>query len=351
MLLQAYGIDRGGWLVAVVGLVAFALGGCKSNDAIDPQPDPTTIAVTTTVSTAPATAFGIALPSGGKAVVARSLDESGKATAHLALKANPGSYAALRVFIDGVEVATLQAPTFETELRFDRDGARAVVVKGYDASGAERETAALSVEVSGGCLSELERSGVNFRLAPSTKGITDPVYVGPQVDGVALRYRTSSKPDAILVACEMVGHVRRLAGLVKSMGFDEIVHIGTYNYRNMRNPTCEKNNSCKLSQHSYGTALDIHAIAKAGTKLTYSTLKDWVVTPMPTCPGKAKTEGDKALHSLACQMRAKNLFSIILTPNYNATHRDHFHVDLTANSATIRGDYTVDPEDPEVWDE
>lgn len=351
MLLQALTSGGGRWLVAIVGLAVGVLCGCRSKDPVEPPADSTTATSATTTTTALATSFGIVAPSAGKATVARSVDESGKAIARLALKANPGPHAGLRVFIDGVQAAVLEAPDFATELRFDRDGTRAVVVKGYDGTGAERETAALSVEVSGGCLSELERSGVAFHLAPPTKGITDAVYVGPQVDGVALRYRTSSKPDAILVACEMVSHVRRLAGLVKSMGFDEIVHIGTYNYRNMRNPTCEKNNTCKLSQHSHGTALDIHAIAKAGTKVTYSTLKDWVVTPMPTCPGKAKTEGDKALHNLACQMRAKNLFSIILTPNYNATHRDHFHVDLTANSATIRGDYTVDPEDPEVWDE
>jgi hypothetical protein len=26
------------------------------------------------------------------------------------------------------------------------------------------------------------------------------------------------------------------------------------------------------------------------------------------------------------------IFNIILTPNYNAAHRDHFHVDLTPNA-------------------
>jgi Extensin-like protein C-terminus len=362
MLVQAW-CRCGRWLAAGAGLtsairvvgatvlVSLAVAGCETAHREEPRTE-TTSAPTVTPESPPLAAFGITKPSGGKTSLARAVDDAGKLTATLDLEAALGPHASMRVFVDGVEAATLAAPDFRTQLKFDRDGVRSVVVRAYDKDNAEKATAALTVEVSGGCVGQLERSGAPFRIGPPTKGVVDPVYLGPVVDGVSLRYRTSTKPDAILVACEMVGRVRRLAELVKSLGFDEIVHIGTYNYRKMRNPKCEKDDSCKLSQHAFGTALDIHAIGKVGTKTTYSTLKDWVVTPMPTCPGKPKTQGDKILHSLACQMRSKSLFSIILTPNYNATHRDHFHVDLTPNTASIKGDdYGVDPDDLEVWDE
>jgi hypothetical protein len=296
-------------------------------------------------------AFGFVEPETGSVTLSRGLDSAGKITAQLALRASLGPYTSVKVFIDGGEVGALQAPEYRTTLTFDRDGSPLVELRGYDTAGATMATASLPVVVSGGCLGELTKAGVTFRTAPATKGIVDPVYLGPVVDDVTFRYRTAAKPDAILVACQMVARVRRLATLVKGFGLNEVVHIGTYNYRPMRNPECEKANNCRLSQHSFGTALDIHAIGKVGSKATYSTLTDWVVTKLPTCPGKPKTDADRILHDFACQMRAKSLFSIILTPNYNATHRDHFHVDLTPNSASIRGDLEVDPAIAEVWDD
>jgi hypothetical protein len=335
---------------APFGVALWALaGGCQSKPDVTPPPVSSTTAEAT-VAELPR-AFGFAEPDATSVPLARSLDAAGKVTAQLAVRANPGAHALVKVFIDGVESGALQPPEYRTTLSFERDGTRLVELRGYDATGATKATASLPVSVSGGCLGGLANAGVSFRNAPATKGIVDPVYLGPVVDGVTFRYRTANKPDAILVACEMVARVRRLATLVKSFGLNEVVHIGTYNYRQMRNPECEKANNCKLSQHSYGTALDIHGIGKVGSKVNYSTLKDWVVSKLPTCPGSPKSEADRVLHEFACQMRTKSLFSIILTPNYNATHRDHFHVDLTPNSATIKGELEVDPATTEVWDE
>jgi hypothetical protein len=45
---------------------------------------------------------------------------------------------------------------------------------------------------------------------------------------------------------------------------------------------------------------------------------------------------------------ADQVWNIALTPNYNAAHRDHFHVDLTAGSDFIR---RMQPTDhgPDDW--
>ena len=68
--------------------------------------------------------------------------------------------------------------------------------------------------------------------------------------------------------------------------------------------------------------------------------------------GAPQGAGDTLLHRMACEMHSQKLFNIILTPNYNALHRDHMHVDLTPASATIRGeDMGVDPAHPELLDE
>ena len=44
---------------------------------------------------------------------------------------------------------------------------------------------------------------------------------------------------------------------------------------------------------------------------------------------------DRALHELICALKEAGTWNIVLTPNYNALHRDHFHVDLTADSDFI----------------
>jgi hypothetical protein len=49
-----------------------------------------------------------------------------------------------------------------------------------------------------------------------------------------------------------------------------------------------------------------------------------------------------------CALKAADVWTIALTPNYNASHRDHFHVDLTAGSdfiTKLRGALDVGPDD------
>ena len=43
---------------------------------------------------------------------------------------------------------------------------------------------------------------------------------------------------------------------------------------------------------------------------------------------------DKAriLYEIGRQMHERDIFNIVLTPNYNAAHDNHFHVDLTPGS-------------------
>jgi hypothetical protein len=112
----------------------------------------------------------------------------------------------------------------------------------------------------------------------------------------------------------------------------------------MRNPTCQRANNCPLSQHAYATALDIHELRTASLAANVKT--DWIIKkPAKVCPGQPEGEKDTLLHRVACSMFERRIFNVVLTPNYNANHRDHFHVDLTESWAGIRGEELgVDPE-------
>ncbi|HXP95874.1 MAG TPA: extensin family protein, partial [Telmatospirillum sp.] len=71
----------------------------------------------------------------------------------------------------------------------------------------------------------------------------------------------------------------------------------------------------RLSQHAFGRALDVTGFELAdGTVI--SVMKDW------------RNRGAKSefLHQVA--QGACKMFSVVLTPNYNAEHHDHLHLDI-----------------------
>lgn len=89
-----------------------------------------------------------------------------------------------------------------------------------------------------------------------------------------------------------------------------IVNLGVYNCRNERSERSDR-----LSQHALGKAIDISGFElDDGTVI--SVLKDW--------PGK--TERSEFLHEAAKE--ACGMFSVVVTPNQNALHRDHLHLDI-----------------------
>lgn len=89
---------------------------------------------------------------------------------------------------------------------------------------------------------------------------------------------------------------------------DKIWEMGTYSCRNIAGTN-------KRSEHSKGNAIDIGGFhLKNGQKITI--LKDW---------GKNTPEGRflRDVYQGSCRV-----FNGVLSPNYNAAHRDHLHLDV-----------------------
>jgi len=84
----------------------------------------------------------------------------------------------------------------------------------------------------------------------------------------------------------------------------QINHMGSYNCRKIAG-------SSSWSQHSFANAIDVEGlIFKDGERLTIN--KDWHSQPIL-----------QELASTACDR-----FNVVLSPNYNAAHKDHLHFDL-----------------------
>lgn len=98
-------------------------------------------------------------------------------------------------------------------------------------------------------------------------------------------------------------------------GLSEIYHAGTYSCRRQRG-----NGSGAWSEHAFANAFDVTGFALSDGRVI-SVLKDW--------------NGDKDRRKFLRAVRASacDIFRVTLSPDYNAAHKDHFHVDMGPSTA------------------
>ena len=75
-----------------------------------------------------------------------------------------------------------------------------------------------------------------------------------------------------------------------------------------------------FSEHATADALDVADFTLADGR-SISVLRDW------------KGEGEDAQFLRAVRDGACDLFATVLSPDYNAAHRDHFHLDQAERGA------------------
>jgi hypothetical protein len=90
----------------------------------------------------------------------------------------------------------------------------------------------------------------------------------------------------------------------------QVDHLGSFACRNIYNRS-----EGRLSQHATANALDIAGFRLADGR-RISVLKDW------------KDEGDEGRFLRLVRDGACQQFNTVLSPDYNAAHRNHFHLDM-----------------------
>lgn len=90
--------------------------------------------------------------------------------------------------------------------------------------------------------------------------------------------------------------------------------MGTYNCRKINGSASDK-----LSEHGFANAVDVAAfILKDGRRI--SVLNGWSATGEQ---GEREARFLRSVRASACRR-----FNTVLSPDYNAAHRDHFHFDM-----------------------
>ena len=98
-----------------------------------------------------------------------------------------------------------------------------------------------------------------------------------------------------------------------------IHHAGTYSCRRQKG-----NGSGQWSEHAFANAWDITGFELEDGRVI-SVLNDW--TPDKGKLIKGKEAKAKAKFLRDARAKACKVFRVVLTPNFNAAHKDHFHLD------------------------
>ncbi len=223
-------------------------------------------------------------------------------------------------------------------------GPTTVTATARDAGGAVVATATVEVTVVdpelANCRGWLDQYGVAYTVPAPRDGVADPVTLTTPINGMVYRYLDSATTRAtFFMDCSLARSLVRAAPHWRARDIVEVQDIGVYNYRCIGSgtpPNCPQG----LSQHAYAKAIDLARFVHAdGT--TYTVETDWVIDPTGgmTCTAETSDAKDTWLHAVICALKADAVWTIALTPNYNASHRNHFHVDLTAGSNFIRKEH------------
>jgi len=163
------------------------------------------------------------------------------------------------------------------------------------------------------CLAALDRSALEFvRLDPRPLEDGCGLVHGVRFEQSHIPYSSGSDLSCVMAAALYwyEAEVDRLALEHLGSGLARIDHLGTYACRNINGSMAGRR-----SQHATANAIDIAAFH----------LRDGRIIDLFTY---WNVEGPESGFLKATRDAACGLFNTVLSPDYNALHADHFHLDM-----------------------
>jgi hypothetical protein len=179
------------------------------------------------------------------------------------------------------------------------------------------------------CLAEVGRRKLGVTRFKGVKaGVAGPVRVTGSINDVRFVTPGAKSPYGIL-DCRLALALADLADVLKQ---HDVVQVQV---DNMYRPHAHLPGKKKPSQHSYGLAIDMTRFKLAdGTELVVERDFEGAIGE-PVCGAGARSElspAAKQLRDLICDVARSELFHHILTPNHDAAHKDHFHLDIARDA-------------------
>jgi hypothetical protein len=168
------------------------------------------------------------------------------------------------------------------------------------------------------CLRALDELGISYRRA-SRRGIDVGVEVRGDLGGI--EYRSYNR-DPLVLDCSLVYSLARIGKGLRARGVERVSYSSAYQRRNIRG-------TGRPSRHSFGLAIDMHTFVVAGGQTLAAVRADYEqgLGDGSDCVGEPLTELGALLRAIECELVQSGLFRVLLSPDYDPDHYNHFHVE------------------------
>jgi hypothetical protein len=175
------------------------------------------------------------------------------------------------------------------------------------------------------CRAVLDRAGVRYRVLPSRRDSGTCGYDNAVRFGGGGSRRIAYSPATAGVSCPVAAGlsawewnvVQPAAQRIFGKKVVSVEHFGSYSCRRLYG-----RDQGAWSEHASANAIDIAAFRLAGGE-RITVARDW------------RGGGHKAAFLRAVRDGACDLFATVLSPDYNAAHHDHLHLDQAARGAAV----------------
>ena len=182
------------------------------------------------------------------------------------------------------------------------------------------------------CKAELETRHVPY-MPETARGVLAPIRLTGPLHGVLFRGNGSDQErgNSIheIIDCRLVLALDDVTELLRERGIVEVRHYSIY-----RLPADSWPKGKPAARHMGGLAIDAGLfIHKNGRILDVDKHFHGAIGAQTCGPGarpRPATAEAMELRALLCAIVDRRLFNVVLTPNYNAPHKNHFHLEVTA---------------------
>ncbi len=167
------------------------------------------------------------------------------------------------------------------------------------------------------CTAELDARGVSYH-AVSRSGIAIGVEIIGPLGGVTW---ISTARAALVIDCSLAVSLAEAGPYLRALGVEQAKWSSAFSRRTVRG-------SGRPSKHSYGLAIDVPRFAgQDAGDLTVALDYEQGLGDRVDCLGQPATQGGAILKVMQCQLAQSGLFHLVLSPDYDDAHHDHFHLE------------------------
>lgn len=180
------------------------------------------------------------------------------------------------------------------------------------------------------CEAELGSRHIDF-IRETATGVEAPVRLTGPLHGVVFRSNASARRRQTslyeIVDCRLVLALDDFAEILAAHDIVEVRHYSMYR------PPRKSTDAPFGKRHGGALAIDTgRFIDRAGTVLDVDTDFHGAIGAKTCGDGAAPepaTEASLTLRTILCEAAERRLFNVVLTPNYNRPHKNHFHLEIT----------------------